>query len=103
MLELRLSLPHEIKQNLKECFGDFLLLLFGFSFVLHCLLLLQCFLVFHLTSILLSLKYLVWVACKEFFFVKLVREGAAMAIFVGHGVKEKLVFLSPNVFVLPLK
>jgi hypothetical protein len=40
---------------------------------------------------------------QEFFFVELVREGAVMAILAGHEGKEKLVFLSPNVFILPLK
>lgn len=40
---------------------------------------------------------------QRIFFVELVREGAAMAILVGHGGKEKLVFLSANVFALPLK
>jgi hypothetical protein len=40
---------------------------------------------------------------QEFFFVELVREGAVMSILAGHEGKEKLVFLSPNVFILPLK
>jgi hypothetical protein len=68
------SSPHKFNQNLGRCFGDFLLFIFCF-FLLPPLLfqpsssLPHYFNVFsfpHLTSTLLSLKYLVWVACKGF-------------------------------------
>jgi hypothetical protein len=35
--------------------------------------------------------------------VELVREGAAIAVSVGHGREVKSLFLSPNVFITPLK